>query len=79
LAGFGTAPTRRQVGISKPKPTPTPTSKPFYERKTKTKTMKLEAVAAPPVGRHRRFANGSSSVGIAPVTLIATHTKQQGG
>jgi len=41
--------------------------------------MKLEAVAAPPVGRHRRFANGSSSVGIAPVTLIATHTKQRGG
>src|ERR1035437_9161397 len=43
--------------------------------KTKTKTMKLEAVAAPPVGRHRRFANGSNSVGIAHVALIATHTK----
>jgi hypothetical protein len=41
--------------------------------------MKLEAVAAPPVGRHRRFTNGSSSARIAPVTLIATHTKQRGG
>jgi len=58
---------RRQVEVSKPKP------KPFYERKTKT--MKLEAVAAPPVGRHRRFANGSNSIGIAHVALIATHTK----
>jgi hypothetical protein len=66
---------RRQVGVSKPKPKPKP--KPFYERKTKT--MKLEAVATPPVGRRRRFANGSSSVGIAPVILIATHTKQRGG
>src|SRR5450759_2937677 len=62
---------RRQVEVSKPKP------KPFYERKTKT--MKLEAVAAPPVGRHRRFANGSNSIGIAHVALIATHTKQRGG
>ncbi len=28
---------------------------------------------------HRAFANGSSSARIAPVTLIATHIKQQGG
>src|ERR1039457_5708720 len=31
--------------------------------------MKLEVVATPPVGRHRRLANGSSSAGIAPVAL----------
>ena len=31
--------------------------------------MKLEVVAPPPVGRHRRLANGSSSAGIAPVAL----------
>src|ERR1035438_10329688 len=54
---------RRQVEVSKPKPKP----KPFYQRKTKT--MKLEVVATPPVGRHRRLANGSSSAGIAPVAL----------
>src|ERR1035438_857984 len=53
---------RRQVEVSKPKPKP----KPFYQRKTKT--MKLEVVATPPVGRHRRLANGSSSAGIAPAT-----------
>src|ERR1039458_4149773 len=56
---------RRQVEVSKPKPKPKP--KPFYQRKTKT--MKLEVVATPPVGRHRRLANGSSSAGIAPVAL----------
>ena len=31
--------------------------------------MKLEVGATPPVGRHRRLANGSSSAGIAPVAL----------
>jgi hypothetical protein len=56
---------RRQVEVSKPKPKPKP--KPFYQRKTKT--MKLEVGATPPVGRHRRLANGSSSAGIAPVAL----------
>src|ERR1017187_4158007 len=56
---------RRQVEVSKPKPKSKP--KPFYQRKTKT--MKLEVVATPPVGWHRRLANGSSSAGIAPVAL----------